>query len=178
MAKKLFVIGFGPGDASSLTEKARASLEEAELICGYTLYVDLLRAFFPEKPLTSTGMTGEIERCRFCLEEAAKGKAVALVCSGDAGVYGMASPVLELAPHWPDVSIEVIPGVTAALSGGALLGAPLGHDFCVISLSDLLTPWPVIEKRLRAAATGDFCICILHNGSCFIGNIHFGIYFR
>ena len=165
MAKKLFLVGFGPGDASSLTEKARASLAEADLICGYTLYVDLLRPLFPEKPVTSTGMTGETERCRFCLEEAAKGKTVALVCSGDAGVYGMASPVFELAPLWPSVEIQVIPGVTAALSGSALLGAPLGHDFCVISLSDRLTDWAMIEKRLRAASMGDFAVCLYNPAS-------------
>ena len=161
---ELYVVGIGPGDAQTLTGAARAALEKADMICGYTLYVDLLRPLYPEKEYYTTGMTGEIERCRFCLEQAA-GKTVALVCSGDAGVYGMASPVLELAPAYPDVKIEIVPGVTAALSGAALLGAPLGHDFCVISLSDRLTDWSIIEKRLRMAARGDFAICLYNPAS-------------
>ena len=162
---ELYVIGIGPGDAANLTGAACAALEKAELICGYTLYAELLRPLYPEKEYYTTGMTGEIERCRTCLEQATAGKTVALVCSGDAGVYGMASPVLELAPAYPGVRIEIVPGVTAALSGAALLGAPLGHDFCVISLSDRLTEWGVIEKRLRMAARGDFAICLYNPAS-------------
>ena len=162
---ELYVIGIGPGDAQTLTQRARAALEKADLICGYTLYADLLRPLFPDKEYYSTGMTGELERCRWCLTRAAEGKTAALVCSGDAGVYGMASPVLELAPAYPGVRIEIVPGVTAALSGAALLGAPLGHDFCVISLSDRLTAWGVIEKRLRMAARGDFAICLYNPAS-------------
>ena len=162
---ELYVIGIGPGDAQTLTQRARAALEKADLICGYTLYADLLRPLFPDKEYYSTGMTGELERCRWCLTRAAEGKTAALVCSGDAGVYGMASPVLELAPAYPGVRIEIVPGVTAALSGAALLGAPLGHDFCVISLSDRLTEWGVIEKRLRMAAQGDFAICLYNPAS-------------
>ena len=162
---ELYVIGIGPGDAQTLTQRARAALEKADLICGYTLYADLLRPLFPDKEYYSTGMTGELERCRWCLTRAAEGKTAALVCSGDAGVYGMASPVLELAPAYPGVRIEIVPGVTAALSGAALLGAPLGHDFCVISLSDRLTEWALIEKRLRMAARGDFAICLYNPAS-------------
>lgn len=162
---ELYVIGIGPGDARSLTERARAALEKAELICGYTLYVELLKPLYPDKAFYTTGMTGEIERCRTCLEQAAAGKTVALVCSGDAGVYGMAGPVLELWPDYPGAAVEIIPGVTAALSGAALLGAPLGHDFCVISLSDRLTDWAVIEKRLRMAARGNFAICLYNPAS-------------
>ena len=162
---ELYVIGIGPGDAQTLTQRARAALEKADLICGYTLYADLLRPLFPDKEYYSTGMTGELERCRWCLTRAAEGKTAALVCSGDAGVYGMASPVLELAPAYPGVRIEIVPGVTAALSGAALLGAPLGHDFCVISLSDRLTDWSIIEKRLRMAARGDFAICLYNPAS-------------
>ena len=162
---ELYVIGIGPGDAQTLTQRARAALEKADLICGYTLYADLLRPLFPDKEYYSTGMTGELERCRWCLTRAAAGKTAALVCSGDAGVYGMASPVLELAPAYPGVRIEIVPGVTAALSGAALLGAPLGHDFCVISLSDRLTEWAHIEKRLRMAARGDFAICLYNPAS-------------
>ncbi|MBR7074031.1 MAG: precorrin-3B C(17)-methyltransferase [Oscillospiraceae bacterium] len=162
---ELYVIGIGPGDAANLTGAARAALEKADLICGYTLYAELLRPLYPEKEYYTTGMTGEIERCRTCLERAAAGQTVALVCSGDAGVYGMASPLLELAPEYPGVHVEVIPGVTAALSGAALLGAPLGHDFCVLSLSDRLTDWSIIEKRLRMAARGDFAICLYNPAS-------------
>ena len=162
---ELYVIGMGPGDAQSLTGAARSALDRSELICGYTLYVELLKPLYPDKETYTTGMTGELARCRHCLEQAATGKTVALVCSGDAGVYGMAGPVLELAPEYPAVRMEIIPGVTAALSGAALLGAPLGHDFCVISLSDRLTDWTVIEKRLRMAARGDFAICLYNPAS-------------
>ena len=161
----LYVVGIGPGDGESLTGAARTALERASLICGYSVYVELLRPLYPEKAYYSTGMTGEMERCRYCLERAAAGQTVALVCSGDAGVYGMAGPVLELAPQYPGAAVTVIPGVTAALSGGALLGAPLGHDFCVISLSDRLTDWALIEKRLRLAARGDFAICLYNPAS-------------
>lgn len=162
---ELFVIGIGPGNVQNLTERARTALDRAELICGYTLYVELLKPLYPDKETYTTGMTGEIERCRTCLKQAAAGKTVALVCSGDAGVYGMAGPVLELAPGYPEARVEIIPGVTAALSGAALLGAPLGHDFCVISLSDRLTDWHIIEKRLRMAARGDFAICLYNPAS-------------
>lgn len=162
---KLFVVGIGPGDAENMTAAARAALEEAELIGGYTRYVELLRPLFPGKRFYASGMTGELERCRFCLEQAAAGVCTALVCSGDAGIYGMAGPVLELCRDWPDVEISVIPGVTAASSGAALLGAPLGHDFCVISLSDRLTDWETIEKRLRCAAEGDFALCLYNPAS-------------
>ena len=161
----LYVVGIGPGDGESLTGAARTALERASLICGYSVYVELLRPLYPEKAFCSTGMTGEMERCRTCLARAASGDTVALVCSGDAGVYGMAGLVLELAPQYPGAAVTVIPGVTAALSGGALLGAPLGHDFCVISLSDRLTDWALIEKRLRMAARGDFAICLYNPAS-------------
>lgn len=162
MAKRLYVVGLGPGDQKYFTYQARAALEDAQVLCGYTVYVDLVKGLYPDKETYTTPMTREIERCRWALETAAAGKTTALVCSGDAGVYGMAGPVLQLAPQWPEVDVEVVPGVTSALSGGALLGAPIGHDFCVISLSDLLTPWPAIENRLRRAAEGDFSI-VLYN---------------
>ena len=147
----VYVVGLGPGDPQFLTAQAKTALENADVLCGYTVYIDLIRSFYPEKEVHATGMTKEIDRCRWALETAQSGKTVALVCSGDAGVYGMASPILELAPNYPSVEIEVIPGLTAALSGGAVLGAPLAHDFCVISLSDRLTPWEIIEKRLACA---------------------------
>ena len=156
----LYVVGLGPGDPSYLTGAAKTALSRAEVLCGYTLYVELIRPLFPDKEIYTTAMTGEIERCRHALDLAQSGRDTAMVCSGDAGVYGMAAPVVELLPDYPGAAVEIVPGVTAALSGAALLGAPLGHDFCVISLSDLLTPWEVIEKRISCAAEGDFAICI------------------
>ena len=161
----VYVVGLGPGDTQYLTAQAQSALQRAEVLCGYTVYVELIRSSYPDKEIYTTGMTKEIDRCRWALETAQAGCTVALVCSGDAGVYGMASPVLELAQHYPDVDIEVVPGLTAALSGGAVLGAPLAHDFCVISLSDRLTPWEVIEKRLACAAAGDFAIALYNPSS-------------
>lgn len=164
--KKLYVAGIGPGDRDSMTGACVKALTEADLIVGYTTYIHLVQAAFAgdadfeAKEYYETPMTKEIDRCTYALEQADSGKTVAMVCSGDAGIYGMASPVLEKAKEFPDVDIEIIPGVTAASSGGAFLGAPLGHDFAVISLSDRLTPWEVIEKRLSAAAAGDFCIAL------------------
>lgn len=165
MGHKVYVVGLGPGDGVYLTLQARAALEAADVLCGYTAYVALAAAQLPCKETYATGMREEIERCRWALATAAQGKTVALVCSGDAGVYGMAGLLLQMGKEFTDVDIEVVPGVTAALSGAALLGAPLGHDFCVISLSDLLTPWDVIEKRLRCAAAGDFVLCLYNPAS-------------
>lgn len=165
MAKRLYVVGLGPGDQKYFTAQARAALEDAQVLCGYTVYVDLVSGLYPDKETYTTPMTKEIDRCRWALETADSGRTVALVCSGDAGVYGMAGPVLQLAPQYPEVEVEVVPGVTSALSGAALLGAPIGHDFCVISLSDLLTPWEVIDNRLRCAAAGDFSMVIYNPAS-------------
>ncbi len=156
---KLFLVGIGPGSVDGMTQAAKAALEQSEVLCGYTVYLDLVRQQYPDKETYTTPMTRELERCRWAIDRAAEGKTVAMLCSGDAGVYGMAGPVLELA-EGKDIEIEVVPGVTAALSGAAILGAPLMHDFCVISLSDLLTPWEVIERRLRCAAAGDFSIAL------------------
>jgi precorrin-3B C17-methyltransferase len=135
-------------------------MEVSDVICGYTVYVDLVKDLYPGKEFFTTPMMQEQKRCEMALEKAQEGKTVAMVCSGDAGVYGMAGLLLQLLPDYPDVEIEVVPGVTAASSGAAVLGAPLGHDFCVISLSDLLTDWEVIEQRLRLAAKADFAICL------------------
>ena len=165
MADIVYVVGLGPGDPQFLTAQAQSALEEAEVLCGYSVYLDLVRPYYPEKEYYATGMTKELDRCRWALETAHSGRTVALVCSGDAGVYGMASPLLELAEGCPDVTVEVVSGLTAALSGGAVLGAPLAHDFCVLSLSDRLTPWEVIEKRLAAAAMGDFCMAVYNPSS-------------
>ena len=158
--KQLYAIGMGPGGADQLTPQARLALEVSQVLCGYTTYLDLAREFQDGREILSTPMTQELERCRLALERANAGKTTAMICSGDAGVYGMAGPILQMAEDFPEVEIEVIPGVTAALAGAAVLGAPLMHDFAVISLSDLLTPWEKIEKRLSAAAQADFVICL------------------
>lgn len=162
---KVYVVGIGPGGQDFMTRQALAAMERADVLCGYTVYVDLVKPLFPDKACYTTPMTRELERCRWALEQAAAGRTVALVCSGDAGVYGMAGPVLQLAAEYPGVDVEVVPGITSALSGAAVLGAPLMHDFCVISLSDLLTPWPQIERRLACAAAGDFVICLYNPSS-------------
>ena len=138
--KRLYVIGMGPGGAEQLTPQALRALEDSRVVCGYTTYMDLAREFLEGKELVTTLMTRELERCRIALERAEAGETTAMICSGDAGVY--------------------VPGITAALSGAAVLGAPLMHDFAVISLSDLLTPWEVIEKRLDCAGAGDFVLCL------------------
>lgn len=163
--RKVYVVGLGPGDSRCLTGEARQALEEAEVLCGYGVYVDLVAPLFPDKEVYTTPMKRELERCRRALEIADGGRTTAMVCSGDAGVYGMAGPLLELAEDYPEVEVTVVPGITAALSGAAVLGAPLGHDFCVISLSDLLTPWETIARRLEYAAAGDFAICLYNPSS-------------
>ena len=165
MAKLLYVVGLGPGDPALLTGQAKSALDDAQLLCGYKVYIDLVAPLYPGKPTLTTPMTQEVERCRLALEAADRGQTTAMVCSGDAGVYGMAGPILEMAPTYPEVEVVVVPGLSAALTGAAVLGAPLMHDFCVISLSDRLTPWPVIEARLEAAARADFCICLYNPSS-------------
>ncbi|MDO4293771.1 MAG: precorrin-3B C(17)-methyltransferase [Eubacteriales bacterium] len=155
----------GPGCWEMMTLQAQRALEEADMIVGYTVYIRLLEGRFDPKKLRATAMRQEEERCRICFEEAQKGKRVALVCSGDAGIYGLASLMYEIGKAYPQIGLSVIAGVTAASSGAAVLGAPLNHDFCVISLSDLLTPWEKIEKRLRAAAEGDFAIALYNPAS-------------
>ena len=170
--KKIYVVGIGPGDRENMTISALTAVEKSQAIAGYTVYIDLLRDIlgekFQEKEIIETPMRQEVLRCERALEEAMKGKTVSLVCSGDAGVYGMAGlmyQVTEEAGQLDQVEIQVVPGVTAAVSGAACLGAPLIHDFAVISLSDLLTPWELIEKRLRCAGEGDFSICIYNPSS-------------
>jgi len=158
---KLYLVGMGPGDPAHMTPAAEAAIRRSEVLCGYTVYLRLLGDRFPDRETYTTPMGRELERCRWAVDRAAEGRTVAMLCSGDAGVYGMAGPVLEMA-RGRDVDIEVVPGITAAISGAAALGAPLMHDFCVISLSDLLTPWETIENRLRCAALGDFSI-VLYN---------------
>ena len=161
---KVIVAGIGPGAYEEMTIRAAKALENCDVIIGYTVYVDLVKAHFPDKEFMTTPMRAEEKRCELAFEEAQKGKTVVMVCSGDAGVYGMAGLILEMGQAHPDVQIEIIPGVTAALSGSAVLGAPLIHDFCLISLSDLLTPWEKIENRILKASEADFSI-VLYNPS-------------
>ena len=162
---KLCVTGIGPGGYEDMTVRAVRTLEACDIIAGYTVYVELVRPFFPGKTFLTTPMRQEEERCRMAFLEAENGASVALVCSGDAGVYGMAGLILKMQEAYPHVEVEIIPGVTAALSGAALLGAPLIHDFAVISLSDLLTPWEDIARRLENAAEADFGICLYNPSS-------------
>lgn len=161
---KIYIVGMGPGSEDALTPQAKNALNMSDCIVGYNVYLDLLPDELKKKELISTPMKQEVRRCEIVYEEALKGKTVSIICSGDAGVYGMASLMYELKERYPNTTLEVIPGITAALSGAAVLGAPVNHDFCIISLSDLLTPWEKIEKRLRAAADGDFAI-VLYNPS-------------
>ncbi len=165
MKNRIYIIGMGPGKEEMMTGEAVQALENSDVIIGYTVYVKLLGERFAEKEMMTTPMRQETERCRLCFEEAAKGKQVALICSGDAGIYGLASLMYEMGKEYPETELTVISGITAASSGAAVLGAPLNHDFCVISLSDLLTPWEKIEKRLIVAAEGDFAIAIYNPSS-------------
>lgn len=162
---ELYVVGIGPGKFEGMTHEAVRALEVSDVIVGYTVYVDLVKDHFPDKAYLTTPMRREVERVELALKEAAQGKTVAMVCSGDAGVYGMSGLCEELAANYPGVSVKTIPGVSAVLSGAALLGAPLMHDFAVVSLSDLMTPWATIEKRLRAAAAADFVLCLYNPSS-------------
>lgn len=165
MKSKIYIIGMGPGKEEMMTMEAIHALEQSDVIIGYTVYVKLLGERFEGKEMLTTPMRQETARCKLCFQEAGKGKQVSLICSGDAGIYGLASLMYEMGKEYPETELVVIPGVTAANSGAAVLGAPLNHDFCVISLSDLLTPWEKIEKRLVAAAEGDFAIAIYNPSS-------------
>ena len=139
---KIFVVGIGPGEYEQMTIRAVNALQSCDVIVGYTVYVDLVKEHFAKENEFSPRPCGKGSGAvRMAFEEAKKGRSVAMICSGDAGVYGMAGLMLEIGQEYPDIPVEVIPGVTAALGGGAVLGAPLIHDFCLISLSDLLTPW-------------------------------------
>ena len=162
---KLYVVGIGPGGYEQMTVKAVKVLEECDIIVGYTVYVDLVAEHFAGKEMLTTPMRQEEKRCRMAFDEVMKGRNTAMICPGDAGVYGMSGLIYEISRDYPGIEIEIVSGVTAALSGGAVLGAPLMHDFAVISLSDLMTPWEKIEKRLRMAAMADFVICIYNPSS-------------
>ena len=165
MSSKIYIVGMGRGTGDMMTPQADHALCGSDVIVGYPVYLKLLGGKYREKEFLSTPMKQEVRRCEMCFEEAEKEKTVAMVCSGDAGVYGMASLLYEMSEAHPGCELEVIPGITAANSGAAALGAPLNHDFCTISLSDLLTPWEKIEKRLVAAAEGDFVIALYNPSS-------------
>ncbi|MGI6545263.1 MAG: precorrin-3B C(17)-methyltransferase [Fastidiosipilaceae bacterium] len=158
------VVGFGPGNLDDMTFRAAKAITSADLVIGYKTYIDILREYFPDAAFHSNAMTKEVERCEYALDEALSGKQIALVSSGDSGVYGMAGLLLEIVARRglteDQLTVEIIPGVTAASSAAALLGAPLMHDFAVISLSDLMTPLDTIWARVKAAAEADFVICI------------------
>lgn len=162
---KIYVVGIGPGEYEQMTMRAANALSSCDTIVGYTVYVDLVKEHFAGKEFLTTPMRKEVDRCILAFEEARKGKTVAMICSGDAGVYGMSGLMLEIGVDYPEVEVEVIPGVTAATGGAAVLGAPLIHDFALISLSDLLTPWEKIEKRLLLASEADFVICLYNPSS-------------
>ncbi len=155
------MVGIGPGRRDDMSMRAVSAIKSSDLVVGYKLYLDLIEDIIPEKATFSSGMRKEIDRARKAVEEAAAGKTVSIISSGDAGVYGMAGLVLEVVSESkPDVDVEVIPGIPSSNASAALLGAPIMHDHVVISLSDLLTSWETIEKRLELAAEGDFVIAI------------------
>lgn len=162
---KIYVVGIGPGAYGQMTIDAAEVLKNSDVIIGYTVYVDLVKEHFAGKEFLTTPMKKETQRCRMAFEEAEKGKTVSMICSGDAGVYGMAGLMYEVGKDYPDIPVKVLPGVTAATAGAAVLGAPLIHDFCLISLSDLLTPWEKIEARLLHASEADFVICLYNPSS-------------
>ena len=159
---KLIVAGIGSGDPDTMTVAVDNVLKSADIIIGYNVYIDLVKDQYPGKEFLSTAMTKEVDRCRLALDSALKGKRTVLICSGDSGIYGMAALVYELRGESETPEIEILPGITAACSGASLLGAPLTHDFAVISLSDRLTCWETIENRLRLAAEAHFSI-VLYN---------------
>jgi precorrin-3B C17-methyltransferase len=166
----LYVVGIGPGAKQHLTPAALEAIADAELVVGYSTYIELVRDLLAGKEVIRTGMTEEIGRARAAVERARAGARVALVSSGDAGVYGMAGLVFEVLRemNWKrnePPELRIVPGITALNSCASLLGAPLVHDFCAISLSDLLTPWPVITRRIEAAASADFVIGLYNPAS-------------
>ena len=157
---KLYLVGFGPGSYDGMTIRARDTIEKADIVVGFTTYVNLIKSYFPNKDYLATGMGGESERVELAINKAREGAIVALICSGDASLYGMAGLAYELTKDNLDIDIEVVAGVSAAFSGSALLGAAIGNDTCIISLSDYHTSRQVINKRLLYAAKGDFSIAL------------------
>ena len=157
----LYIVGLGPGSEELMSPMAKEVLDKVDVVVGYTTYIKLVKDFIKDKEVVNTGMKREIDRCQTAIDIAQTGKEVAVISSGDSGIYGMAGLIIELlASQQSNLPVKVIPGITASIGGAALLGAPLMNDFCHISLSDLMTPWEMIEKRLHAAAQGDFVICL------------------
>lgn len=159
---KIFVVGIGSGSIDLISPRALKSIEESEVIVGYNTYIKLIANLIDGKKVIGTGMMGEIDRCRLALDES-KSQTVSIISSGDSGIYGMAGLILEMLlkiPAEDRPEFEIIPGISSANSAAAILGAPLMNDFATISLSDLLTPWKIIEKRLESAAQGDFVIAL------------------
>lgn len=154
------IVGIGPGDLSLFSQKALDALQQCEIIVGYKTYIELLGDLVENKEIVSSGMTQEIKRASYAIDKAMEGRSVSIISSGDPGIYGMAGIVLELLDEkaYEKIDVEIIPAISSAFACASLLGAPLVHDFVVISLSDLLTEWGVIEKRIRLAAEGDFVI--------------------
>lgn len=158
---KLYVVGFGPGGYEHMTAKCIDVIEKADIVTGYTTYVEMLKEFFPDKHYLATPMMQEVKRCRMAVEEAMKDQTVAMVSSGDSGIYGMAGIIYQVAEEMQaEIEIETVPGVTAASAAASVLGAPLMHDFAVISLSDLMTPLDLIRKRIDCAGQGDLIVCL------------------
>ena len=158
---KLYIVGFGPGGYEHMTQKAIEVIQKADVVTGYTTYVKILEEFFPDKHYIATPMMQEIKRCEMAVEEAKKDQVVAMVSSGDSGIYGMAGIIYQVtAEKGAKIEIETVPGVTAASAAASVLGAPLMHDFAVISLSDLMTPLDLIRKRVDCAGQGDLIVCL------------------
>ncbi|PID89483.1 MAG: precorrin-3B C(17)-methyltransferase [Bacteroidia bacterium] len=161
MKSKIYVVGTGPGNVAHITPKAMDALRDSDIIVGYKTYIKLIKEHFADKKFVSSAMKKEVNRCEEVLKLAETGKTVSLISSGDSGIYGMAGIMLEVVDaHKSELEVEIVPGITASIAGASLLGAPLMNDFVVISLSDLLSPWELIEKRIHAAGAGDFVICI------------------
>jgi precorrin-3B C17-methyltransferase len=156
---KLYVVGLGPGGREHMTLKALDVIKKSQVVVGYSFYIELISDLIIGKEIIKTGMKGEIERCRRAIEKVRDGLDTCIVSTGDSGLYGMAGPILEMARD-KDVDVEIIPGISAAFCAASELGAPIMHDFCTISLSDLMTSWDVIEKRIECAAIGDFVVAL------------------
>ncbi|NTW73213.1 MAG: precorrin-3B C(17)-methyltransferase, partial [Eubacteriaceae bacterium] len=160
---KINVIGIGPGQKENMTFEAVKAIEESDVVAGYKTYIELIRDMLQDKEVVENGMTREVDRCKAAIKLAMENKTVSVVSSGDPGVYGMAGLILEILSKEHNIEefdVNIVPGVTAANAGGAILGAPLMHDYVTISLSDCLTSWATIENRLHCAGKGDFCVVI------------------
>jgi len=161
MTGRLHVVGFGPGGKEHMTFKAAEVIENADVVTGYTTYVNMIKPYFPDKEYKATGMMKEVDRCKMAIEDAMAGKDVAMISSGDSGIYGMAGIIYQLADEMKaDIEIDTVPGITAASTAASVLGAPLMHDLAIISLSDLMTPIDLIMKRVDCAGQGDMIVCL------------------